>query len=216
MTPFDSTELSGEQRQRLLYAAIVAGCSFIFALAAGALAGSQAVIADGLDFAGLAVASGLSLGFKDLPPAMRAGARLVSTALLGLLAIAVALATLHAFLTRLTPEPGLMAAAALTLLAANGTILYLLRNERSGTGVLRDVWFAVRNDLVGSGAVMIAAGVVVLVDNAVPDLTVAGVIVVLFIVTLVPELRTAMAIWDSNRTGNAEPASEPPAGPEAP
>ncbi|HWV01433.1 MAG TPA: cation transporter [Devosia sp.] len=211
MAILDISDLNDEQRRRLMLAGAAAGGTFAFLLIAGALAGSQALIADGLDFAALAVSTGLALILKEAPAAMRAGARLVITVVLGLIGLAVALATLHGFAARVTPEPSLMGAAALVALAANGTTLYLLREEREGTSVLRGLWFAARTDLVGSAAVLIAAGVVALVDNAVPDLTVAGVIVVLFFVTLVPELRAAMAQWESQRTGIAAPPGDPKA-----
>ena len=211
MAILDISHLNDEQRRRLMLAGAAAGGTFAFLLIAGALAGSQALIADGLDFAALAVSTGLALTLKEAPVAMRAGARLVITVVLGLIGLAVALATLHGFAARVTPEPSLMGAAALVALAANGTTLYLLREEREGTSVLRGLWFAARTDLVGSAAVLIAAGVVALVDNAVPDLTVAGVIVVLFFVTLVPELRAAMAQWESLRTGIAAPPGDPEA-----
>jgi len=211
MAILDISDLNDEQRRRLMLAGAAAGGTFAFLLIAGALAGSQALIADGLDFAALAVSTGLALILKEAPAAMRAGARLVITVVLGLIGLAVALATLHGFAARVTPEPSLMGAAALVALAANGTTLYLLREEREGTSVLRGLWFAARTDLVGSAAVLIAAGVVALVGNAVPDLTVAGVIVVLFFVTLVPELRAAMAQWESQRTGIAAPPGDPEA-----
>jgi Co/Zn/Cd efflux system component len=212
MAILDISEINGEQRRRLTLTGAAAGGTFVFLLVTGALAGSQALIADGLDFAALALSTGLALALKDAPAAMRAGARLVSAGVLGLIGLAVALATLHGFAARVMPEPTLMGAAALVALAANGTTLYLLRGEREGDGVLRELWFAARTDLAGSAAVLIAAGVVALVANAVPDLTVAGVIVVLFFVTLVPELRAAMAQWESQRAG---PAGTAPVDPDA-
>ena len=149
MAILDISDLNDEQRRRLMLAGAAAGGTFAFLLIAGALAGSQALIADGLDFAALAVSTGLALILKEAPAAMRAGARLVITVVLGLIGLAVALATLHGFAARVTPEPSLMGAAALVALAANGTTLYLLREEREGTSVLRGLWFAARTDLVG-------------------------------------------------------------------
>ena len=212
MTILDIGDLNDEQRRRLTLVASGAGGTFFFLLVSGALAGSQALIADGLDFAALAVALGLGLALKDAPAALRAGARLVGNVVLALTGLAVGLATLPGFVARVAPEPTLMGAAALVALAANGTTLYLLRDERE-EGAPRNLWFTARTDLVGSAAALIAAGVVLLVGNAVPDLTVAGVIVVLFFVMLVPELRGAMAQWESQRTGAAAPT--PPGDPEA-
>jgi Co/Zn/Cd efflux system component len=199
LDPIDLKTLGNEQRRRLMLAAGLSAVAFVVALGAGALSGSQALKADALDFAAMALAVGLSFWTPGVRPALRVLILLGKAALLVLLGGIVALGALYAFFVRGTPEPALMSAGAVVALAANGTILYLLRGERVA-GALHGIWLRGRNDLVGSGAVLIAAGVVVLVDNSVPDLTVAGVIVVLFMIEAVAALRRALSDWEGLRT----------------
>jgi Co/Zn/Cd efflux system component len=199
LDPIDLKNLGNEQRRRLMLAAGLSAVAFVVALGAGALSGSQALKADALDFAAMALAVGLSFWTPGVRPALRVLILLGKAALLVLLGGIVALGALYAFFVRGTPEPALMSAGAIVALAANGTILYLLRGERVA-GALHGIWLRGRNDLVGSGAVLIAAGVVVLVDNSVPDLTVAGVIVVLFMIEAVAALRRALSEWEGLRT----------------
>ncbi len=199
MDPIELKNLGNEQRRRLMLAAGLSTVAFVIALSAGALSGSQALKADSLDFAAMALAVGLSLWTPGVRPAVRVLIGLGKAALLVLLGGVVALGALYAFFVRVTPEPALMSAGAVMALAANGTILYLLRVERVA-GALHGSWVRARNDLVGSGAVLIAASVVLLVDNSVPDLTVAGVIVVLFMVEAVAALRRALGEWEALRT----------------
>ena len=199
MPAIDLTGLDGEQRRRLMLAAGLMAAAFVVVLLAGALAGSAALKADALDFA----AAGLGIGLSFLRPVQNRRARVIaglaSSALLVLLGAMVAASTFYAFFVRQTPEPTLMAAGAVVALAANGAGLYLLRAERL-QGPLNGLWLQMRNDLVGSAAVLVAAGVVALVDNSVPDLTVAGVIVVLSLMEAVSALRKALAEWEALRT----------------
>lgn len=190
----------------MLTAALLAG-AFVVTLSAGMLAASAALKADALDFAAAGLGYGLSFRLDGKGGTPRVVAMLVARAVLVLLGAMVAASTFYAFFVRETPEPTLMGAGALVALAANGGVLYLLRGERT-TGRLHGAWVHARNDLVGSAAVLISAGVVVLVDNSVPDLTVAGVIVVLFLIEAIAALRGALADWEALRA--ATPASAPP------
>ena len=194
----DLKGVTGEQRRRLMLVAGLSAVAFVVALGAGGLSGSQALKADSLDFAATALTVGLSL-WTPRRPQLRVLVLLGKAGLLVLLGAIIALGTLYAFFVRETPEPALMSAGAVVALAANGTALYLLRGEQVA-GALRGLWIRARNDLVGSGAVLVAAGVVLLVDNSVPDLTVAGVIVVLFLVEAVAAMRRALRDWEALRT----------------
>ena len=200
MDPVDLKGLTGDQRRRLLLVAGLSTLAFVIALSAGALAQSQALRADALDFAATGLAVGVSFAPVGLKPATRGLMLLGKAGLLVLLGGLVALAAFYAFFVRVTPEPTLMAAGAVVALAANGMMLYVLRGERV-SGALQGLWTRARNDLVGSGAVLIASAVVALVDNSVADLTVAGVIVVLFMIEAVAALRKALGEWEALRAG---------------
>lgn len=203
MDPIDLKGLTSEQRRRLLLVAGLSTLAFVIGLSAGALSASQALRADALDFAATVLAVGVSFAPAGLKPTSRVLIVLGKAALLVLLGGLVALAAFYAFFVRVTPEPALMSAGAIVALAANGTILYLLRGERLA-GALHGLWIRARNDLVGSGAVLVAAGAGALLDNSVADLTVAGVIVVLFLMEAIAALRRALAEWETLRAGTRQ------------
>lgn len=203
MDPINLKGLGSEQRRRLLLVAGLSTLAFVIGLSAGALSSSQALRADALDFAATTLAVAVSFAPAGLKPASRVLMLLGKAAVLVLLGALVAVAAFYAFFVRITPEPTLMGAGAVVALAANGTMLYLLRGERVA-GALHGLWLRARNDLVGSGAVLVAAGVVALVDNSVADLTVAGVIVVLFMMEAIAALRRALAEWEALRAGTQD------------
>jgi len=184
--------LSAEQRHRVLLMAAIGGAAFLVESGAGALGGSQALLADGLDFLAMALAAGLGLWTAGKSGETRAWAKLLETGAPLALAAWVGLTTLYQFFFRAVPEPSLMAAGGLAGLAANGAVLYLLQGERGAGARLRANWLAARNDMIGNGTVMLAAGLIVIVDNSVPDLVVAGVMVALFVTGA---YRPALAAW---------------------
>jgi Co/Zn/Cd efflux system component len=184
--------LSAEQRRRVLLVAAIGVAAFLIEIGAGALGGSQALLADGLDFLAVALAAGLGLWAVGKSGEMRVWARLLETGVPLAFAAWVGLTTLYQFFFRAVPEPSLMAAGGLVGLAANGAVLYLLQAERKAGATLRPMWMLARNDMIGNGTVMLAAGLIVIVDNSVPDLVVAGVMVALF---LTGTYKPALAAW---------------------
>src|SRR3954464_14763761 len=130
LDPINLKGLGSEQRRRLLLVAGLSTLAFVIGLSAGALSGSQALRADALDFAATTLAVAVSFAPAGLKPTSRALMMLGKAAVLVLLGALVAVAAFYAFFVRITPESTLMGAGAVVALAANGTMLYLLRGER--------------------------------------------------------------------------------------
>jgi Co/Zn/Cd efflux system component len=185
--------LSADEHRRLQLVAAVSLAACALELVGGELAGSLAVEADALDFA----AAGLAALAAMRPLPLRPGASLALAAGLALLAAWVAVATFYRVFVQEAPEPSLMAALGVVALGGNGAILYLLRGHRAVVP-LAPFWLRARNDCIGGATLIIAAGVVALLQNSVADLTVAVVMLVLFGSTLLPELQRAWRDWQAS------------------
>ena len=194
--------LTAEQRRRLWLVVAIAAGAFMLEQGIGSLSPSQALKADSLDFLAMGLGSGLSLWAIGRSAEMRMMATLARAALLVLIGGLTALATLYQFLVHAVPEPASMAAGALAALAANGVAFYLLR-QQGPDDALQSRRLAARNDAIGTGAVLVAAGLVAITNTAAPDLVVAGVMVVLFVGTALPALDRAWRDWRAMQTPGA-------------
>ena len=161
-------------------------------MAAGALAGSQALQADALDFAGDAATYGLSLyviGRSLGTRSMAALAKGISLALMGMWVLG---ATIYQVFVLGVPTPEVMGAVGALALAVNlGSVLVLLR-YRDGDANVRSVWLCSRNDAIGNVAVILAAGAVWLTASAWPDLIVAALMAGLFLWSSLQIIRQAL------------------------
>ena len=202
--------LTAEQRRRLWRVVAIAAGAFMLEQGIGSLSPSQALKADSLDFLAMGLGSGLSLWAIGRSAEMRMMATLARAALLVLIGGLTALATLYQFLVHAVPEPASMAAGALAALAANGVAFYLLR-QQGPDDALQSGRLAARNDAIGTGAVLVAAGLVAVTDTAAPDLVVAGVMVVLFMGTALPALDRAWRDWRAMQTPGAPQGGQDPA-----
>jgi len=178
-TTFDG--LSADYRRRLWAVIAINGAMFVAEMAAGALAGSQALQADALDFLGDTLTYGISLAVIGAALPVRAWAAFVNGASLTLMALWVFGSTAYHVLVLGVPRAEVMGAIGLLALAANlGSVLLLLR-YKDGDANVRSVWLCSRNDAIGNVAVMIAALGVWGTATRWPDLIVAGIMAALFL-----------------------------------
>lgn len=159
----------------------------------GALAGSQALRADALDFLADAVTYGLSLWIIGRPLALRARvARLKGLSLMAM-GLWVFGATLWQAFGPGLPRAGVMGAVGLMALAANLASVLILMRWRDGDANVRSVWLCSRNDALGNVAVMAAAALVAVTATPWPDLVVAAAMSGLFLSSAAQILRRAGA-----------------------
>ncbi|MGF1607925.1 MAG: cation transporter [Kiloniellales bacterium] len=182
--------------KRALWAVIaINGAMFVTEMAAGALAGSQALQADALDFLGDTLTYGLTLLVLGQPLRVRAGAALVKGLTLGLMGLWVFGSTVYQTLVLGLPKAEVMGAVGLLALAANLASVLLLLRYRNGDANVRSVWLCSRNDAIGNLAVLLAAGGVWLAGNAWPDLVVAALMAGLFLWSALQITRQALREW---------------------
>jgi Co/Zn/Cd efflux system component len=131
--------------------------------------------------------------------AVRTGAAVLKGASLLAMGLWIALTTLYQFFLHGVPVPEVMGGVGFLALAANLLSVYLLMAYKDGDANIRSVWLCSRNDAIGNVAVMIAAGLVALLDNGVPDLIVAGVMAALFLSSSYQILTQSWREWQHVR-----------------
>ncbi|WP_245297137.1 MULTISPECIES: cation transporter [Rhodomicrobium] len=180
--------------KRILWTVIaINGAMFLVEMTAGALAGSQALQADALDFLADTLTYGVSLAVIGRSIAIRSNAALLKGASLALMGAWVFGATAYQLLVLGVPSPGVMGGVGFLALAANVASVLLLARYKDGDANVRSVWLCSRNDAIGNVAVMGAAVAVWATASAWPDLIVAFAMAGLFLVSAVTIFRQALA-----------------------
>jgi Co/Zn/Cd efflux system component len=193
--------LSADYKRRLwLVIAINAGM-FAVEMGGGALAGSQALQADALDFFGDALTYGMTLAVIGASLTVRARAAMVKGVSLTLMGLWVFGSTAYHVLILGVPRAEIMGAIGFMALAANVASVLLLMKYKDGDANVRSVWLCSRNDAIGNVAVMAAALAVWTTASKWPDLLVAAIMAGLFLYSSIQILRQAAR----------EIRSEPPA-----
>lgn len=164
---------------------------FLLEVIQGQLAGSMALQADALDFAGDSATYGLSLFALGQSLAFRAKAALVKGLSLGLMGGYVLGASLWRTFVEGAPDAVTMGWVGALALAANVTAALLLLRFRDGDANVRSVWLCSRNDAIGNVAVLCAAGIVALTATRWADLGVAAIMACLFLSTAWQVVRQA-------------------------
>lgn len=190
--------------RRALWAVIgLNGAMFGVELWAGALAGSQALRADALDFLADAATYGLSLWVIGRPLATRARVAMAKGLSLLVMGLWVFGSTLWLFFGPGLPRAEVMGVVGALALAANLSSVLILMRYRNGDANVRSVWLCSRNDAVGNVAVMGAALLVGLTATPWPDLVVAAAMSGLFLSSAVQILRHALAEMRAGSAGDA-------------
>ncbi len=197
--------------KRILWTVIaINGAMFGIEMVAGRIAGSQALMADALDFLGDTVTYGLSLAVIGASLKTRATAALFKGVSLSLMALWILGSTIYQTLILSVPAAEIMGGIGFLALAANlGSVLLLMR-YKDGDANVRSVWLCSRNDAIGNVVVMTAALGVWGSASAWPDLAVAAVMAGLFLMSSFNILRQAWAEYrDESGTASAAVGGHP-------
>jgi cation diffusion facilitator family transporter len=173
--------LSADYKRRLWLVVAINAVMFVVEMAAGALAGSQALQADALDFLGDTITYGLSLAVIGMSLKVRASTALAKGISLSLMGLWVMGSTLwHVFVTGV-PRADVMGVVGFMALAANVASVLILARYKDGDANVRSVWLCSRNDAIGNIIVMAAAIGVWGTATKWPDLAVAAIMAGLFL-----------------------------------
>jgi len=152
---------------------------FVVEIASGIYSGSQALLADALDFFGDAANYGISLYVLNRSINWRAKASIIKGSTMGLFGLWILGSTVYKALTIGVPQAEVMGMIGFMALIANVVSAMLLYKYRGGDSNRESVWICSRNDAIGNIAVMLAAGGVFITGTKWPDLLVAVIIAAL-------------------------------------
>jgi Co/Zn/Cd efflux system component len=170
--------------KRVLWAVIAINASmFVIEVAAGHIAGSQALQADALDFLGDSLTYALSLAVIGRSVQARSSAAILKGLSLTVMGVWVFGSTAYHALVLGVPRAEIMGVIGIMALAANVTSVLLLMRYKDGDANVRSVWLCSRNDAIGNVAVMGAALAVWGTASAWPDLLVAATMAGLFLMS---------------------------------
>jgi cation diffusion facilitator family transporter len=197
--------MSADYRRRLIAVIAINAAMFAVEIAAGALAGSQALMADALDFLADSVTYGLSLAVIGMSLRARSLVALGKGISLFLMGAWVVGSTIWRAFHVGVPEAEIMGVVGFLALAANVASVVILMRYKDGDANVRSVWLCSRNDAIGNVAVMVAALGVWGTATGWPDLIVAAIMAGLF---LTSSLRIITQAWREYTTGHMH-ASHP-------
>ena len=197
--------LSADYKRRLWLVIAINAAMFFVEMAAGALAGSQALQADALDFLADSLTYGMSLAVIGAAVRVRAWTAFAKGLSLTLMGLWVLGSTAYHVLILGIPRAEVMGVVGFMALVANVASVVILARYKDGDANVRSVWLCSRNDAIGNVAVMIAAAAVWGTATKWPDLIVAAIMAGLFLWSSSQILRQSV---QEIRTGKASGALE--------
>ena len=138
----------------------------------GLMAGSASLAANTLDFAADAATYALSLWAIGKSVQVRAGAALIKSGSLALMAAGILGFAIWRAISGATPEAGVISGLGLFGAAANLLAALLLVRYRNGDANVRSVWLCTRNDMIQCLAVAATGVAVAVTGSRWPDLVV--------------------------------------------
>jgi len=184
--------LSADYKRRLWLVIIINASMFLVEMGAGALAGSNALQADALDFLADSATYGISLAVIGASMRTRAFAAIGKAASLSGMSLWVLGMTAYHVLIVGIPRAEIMGGIGVLALAANLASVLILARYKDGDANVRSVWLCSRNDAIGNVAVMLAAAAVWASGTKWPDLVVAALMAGLFFYSSVRILQQSL------------------------
>ncbi len=165
---------------------------------AGHISGSQALMADALDFFADGITYTISLIVIGMALRVRSIAAMAKGISLLLMGLWVMGSTIYDVFFLVTPKAEIMGVIGFLALIANLASVLILMSWRDGDANIRSVWLCSRNDAIGNVAVMLAAVGVFGTGTGWPDLIVAGIMASLFINSSIKIIRQSRQEMNSH------------------
>jgi cation diffusion facilitator family transporter len=194
--------LRADQRRVLLIVLALNAAMFCVEFTAGIIAGSAALMADGVDMLGDAFVYGLSLFALERGPRWRAGAALAKGGIILVFGAGVIAEVAVKILHGVPPSSALMLAFGGLALAANLVCLALLWRFRRLDVNMSSTFECSRNDVISNLGVLVAAAGVAAFASPWPDIAVGSAIAALFLRSAIRVLRDA---WPEFRSAPVAP-----------
>ncbi len=174
-----SLEFESVDQARVLWWLLgINAAMFIVEIVAGVMAQSAALMADSLDM--LADATVYAIALYAVGRTMKAKIRaaLLSGIFQIALALGVAIETLRRAVWGSEPEALFMIGVSAIALMANVICCALISKFREGEVHMRASWIFSKNDVIANTGVILAGGLVYLLDSRMPDLVIGAIIMV--------------------------------------
>ena len=179
-------------RQALIIVIIINFVMFGVEMMAGHISGSQALMADALDFFADGITYTISLIVIGMALRVRSIAAMAKGISLLMMGLWVMGSTIYDVFFLVTPKAEIMGVIGFMALVANLASVLILMRWRDGDANIRSVWLCSRNDAIGNVAVMLAAVGVFGTGTGWPDLIVAGIMASLFINSSIKIIRQSI------------------------
>ena len=160
-------------RQILRVILLINASMFVVEIISGVYSGSQALLADALDFFSDAANYAISIFVLNKSLTARAKASLIKGSAMGLFGLWIMGSTFYQAFTVGLPKAEVMGTIGFLALMANVVSALLLYKYRKGDSNRMSVWICSRNDALTNIAVILAAGAVFFTQTKWPDLIVA-------------------------------------------
>jgi cation diffusion facilitator family transporter len=187
-----------DQRRVLQAVLVINAVMFVAEFGAGVVAGSTALMADAADMLGDALVYGVSIYAIARSHRWKAGAALLKSAVIFLLAVGIAANVYFKIKSGVPPSSNLMLAFGGLALVANLMCLRLLWRFRRQDVNMSSTFECSRNDVISNVGVLVAAVAVALFDSPWPDILIGAAMALLFVrsafrvaVEATPQLRAA-------------------------
>jgi len=184
-----------DQRRVLIVVMFINLAMFVAEFSGGFVARSSALMADSIDMLGDALVYALSLYALHRGARWEAGAAMVKGAIILVFGIAIIAEIADKIVNGVPPSSALMLAFGSMALVANLICLALLWRFRKANVNMSSTFECSRNDVASNIGVLIAAGLVAATGSAWPDITVGGVIALIFLRSAWKVLTTAIPAW---------------------
>lgn len=169
----DDVEITdANQKGVLIWLLVINAGMFVGEGVVGLLAQSTGLLADALDMLADASVYGIALYAVGRAATIKTRAARWSGFFQIALAATVLLDIVRRFIFGSDPEPLWMMIVGLVALAANVTCLLLLQRHRHGEVHMRASWIFSKNDVIANVGVIVAGGLVALLNSRWPDLIV--------------------------------------------
>ena len=168
--------LETDQRRVLIAVLVINTIMFALEFGAGLVAGSTALMADASDMLGDALVYGVSIYALARSAQWKAGAAMMKGVFILVLGIGAAINAIVKIGSGVPPSSTLMLMFGGLALAANLICLLLLWRVRQHDLNMASTFECSRNDVISNVGVLIAGGLVALLDSAWPDILIGSVI----------------------------------------
>jgi Co/Zn/Cd efflux system component len=187
-------EIPRQQRRVLHVVLWINVAMFLTESIAGVVAHSTALFADSIDMLGDAIVYGFSLYVIGRGGVWLARAALLKGIVMAVFGIGVLGQVALKIAQGLTPTVEVMGAVGTLALVANLACLTLLWRRRADDINMRSAWICSRNDVIGNGAVLVAAGAVAVTGSPWPDIVIGLLVAAVFGRSAVQVVREASRV----------------------